>query len=137
MPLGKESLRKLEDAEPIMREFALEVARGVDEGDLAHVGVTDVTIECVFRDQPAQHAAFLKDASKIDWLPGEPPNPNSGHNNKPCRAIDMLPYPVRWTEPGYKKKVWALHCYGAGVAHRMRLDLKGISWDGPHFERQT
>lgn len=111
-----------------MREFALSVARGIDEGDLAHVGVTDVTVECVFRGEAEQNAAVARGASKTPW-------PRSAHNVKPCKAIDMLPYPVRWGDgEAYAKKVWALHCYGAGVAHQMGIDLKGISWDGPHFE---
>lgn len=129
MPLGKASRTKLEDATPEMRAFALAVAAGVDEGDLAHVGVTDVTVETVFRDKATQNAAVARGASKTPW-------PRSAHNVRPCKAIDMLPYPVEWAKgEAYAKKVWALHCYGAGVAHAMGIDLRGISWDGPHFEQ--
>jgi len=45
----------------------------------------DHILLCGYRDQHAQHQAFIDGKSKLDW-------PNSRHNTMPSLAVDVAPY---------------------------------------------
>lgn len=51
----------------------------------------DHTILEGHRGQEAQHAAFVKGASKLDW-------PNGNHNAYPSEAADATPYPIDFAD---------------------------------------
>lgn len=51
----------------------------------------DFTVVEGHRDQAAQHADFLAGRSKLDW-------PHGNHNASPSRAMDIMPYPIDWSD---------------------------------------
>jgi peptidoglycan L-alanyl-D-glutamate endopeptidase CwlK len=130
MPLGKTSLERLATCHPDLQALILSAAKGVDEGDLAHADINDITVLCGHRGSREQDKAVADGASQTPW-------PRSKHNRTPSDAVDVVPYPVRWTEPGYNRKLHVLHAYINGIAHQMGLDLFDISWDGPHIQRNV
>lgn len=134
MPLGKESLAKLDTCHPTIRELIIAVANGIDQGDLAYAGIHDMTVLCGWRGEAAQNQAVADGTSKTPW-------PRSAHNvivnGKPrSNAVDVAPYPIpkkpngEWDE----RKFEVLHAYVAGVAHGNDIDLFDISWDRPHIQ---
>jgi hypothetical protein len=132
VPLGKESLAKLDTCHPVMRELIIAVANGIDQGDLAYAGIHDITVLCGWRGEAAQNQAVADGASQTPW-------PRSAHNvivnGKPrSNAADVAVYPVEWTKPDYTRKMETLHAYVAGVAHGNDIDLYDISWDRPHIQ---
>jgi peptidoglycan L-alanyl-D-glutamate endopeptidase CwlK len=135
MPLGDVSLGRLRTCRTELQRLILSVDEGIEQGDLAHYGIGEITVLCGWRGEAAQNQAVADKASKTPW-------PRSKHNvlddnGEPCSdAVDVAPYPVEWNEPGYARKLEMLHCYVAGVAHQMGIDLRGISWDRPHIEFQ-
>lgn len=130
MSLGKLSLERLATTHPDLQRLILLVAKGVDEGDLAYAGVTDITVLCGFRGEAEQNQAVEDGASKTPW-------PRSKHNRVPSDAVDVAPFPVEWKAVGYTSKCEALHAYVAGVAHALGIDLFDISWDRPHIQRDV
>lgn len=130
MSLGALSLRRLHTCHPDLIGLILQVAKGVDEGDLKYAGVTDITVLCGHRGEAEQNQAVADGASKTPW-------PRSGHNTYPADAVDVAVYPVEWNAPGYTRKMDALHAYVAGCAHILGIDLRDISWDRPHIHRNV
>lgn len=135
MPLGKVSLQRLDTCHPDIRKLIIRVAMGIDEGDLAYAGITDMTVLCGWRGEKEQNQAVADGASKTPW-------PRSAHNvmvdGKPLsNAVDVAPYPI----PKYPDGSWRtrefeiLHAYVAGAAHILGIDLFDISWDRPHIQR--
>lgn len=78
---GKESLAQLSTCEIRLQQLA----------KAAIVVGPDFRIAEGFRNQEAQHIAFLKGFSKLDW-------PHGNHNQNPSRAFDFSPYPDDWKE---------------------------------------
>lgn len=90
---------------------------------------TDFTILEGHRGKAEQNAAYSRGASKLQW-------PHSKHNEKPARAVDLAPWPTKWS----KTEEFA---YLAGVilatAKRLGINVRwGGHWntfvDRPHFE---
>lgn len=127
MPFGIESQDKLREAHPELQTLMRLVEKGVDEGDLAYAGIKDITILCTFRDEKEQNKAVADGASKTPW-------PRSKHNRFPSDAVDVVPYPVDWSNV---RAMEILHAYIAGVAHAIGIDLYDISWDRPHIQRNV
>ena len=135
MPLGKESLAKLDTCHPTIKGLIIAVANGIDQGDLAYAGIHDMTVLCGWRGEFDQNKAVADGASKTPW-------PRSAHNKtdelgRPrSEAADVAPYPIpkkpngEWDE----EKFGILHAYVAGVAHGNDIDLFDISWDRPHVQ---
>lgn len=130
MPLGKESLARLNTCHVELRKLILSVDKGIEEGDLAYAGINEITVLCGYRGEADQNQAVKDGASETPW-------PRSKHNRMPSDAVDVAPYPVQWAEPGYARKLEALHAYTAGVAHQMGIDLYDITWDRPHIQRNV
>lgn len=100
----------------------------------------DCSVICGHRGEKEQTAAFVADASKVQW-------PDSKHNQYPSMAVDVIPYPSDWEDT-------ARMTYLAGVVMGI-AKMKGISirwgrdWDSdtdlndqtfndyPHFELVT
>lgn len=133
MPLGDLSRRRLSTCRIELQHLIQEVDRGIEQGDLAHLGITEITVLCGWRGEAEQNQAVADGTSETPW-------PRSHHNTfdaagKPCSdAVDVAPYPVQWKVDDYARKLEHLHCYVAGVAHALGIDLRGISWDRPHIE---
>lgn len=130
MPLGSLSELRLNTCHPDLQRLIRLVSQGIDEGDLAYVGILDVTVLCGYRNEVDQNKAVKDGAS-------ETPYPKSKHNRIPADAVDVAVYPVEWTAVGYDKKMEALHAYVAGVAHALGIDLFDITWDRPHIQRNV
>jgi hypothetical protein len=136
MSLGTTSRARLSTCHPEIQRLIVEVARGVDEGDLAYAGIADVTVLCGWRGKFDQDKAHYVDkTSKTPW-------PRSAHNvtdelGRPrSRAADVAPYPIPLKADGSwdERKFEVLHAYVAGVAHALGIDLFDISWDRPHIQ---
>ena len=77
----------------------------------------DFSVICGFRGEAAQHEAFLAGRSKVDW-------PDSKHNRLPSHAVDIVPWPVDWSNT---KKMIYLAGFVMGIAKM--LDVR-IRWGG-------
>jgi len=101
------------------------------------IKVVDCTIVCGHRGEKEQNEAFRTGKSKLKF-------PNSKHNSSPSMAVDVVPWPVDWTD--YKR---FYHFAGIvyGVAHSLGIRIRwGGDWDGdfnlkeekfldlPHYE---
>lgn len=125
MALGAPSLHELGTCHPELQSLIRDAAAGVDRGDLAYAGIHDMTVSCGFRNEKDQNEAVRTGASKDPW-------PTSHHNRMPSDAVDVEPYPERWSDP---VKLAVLHAYIVGLARQRGMKLHGISWDAPHIER--
>lgn len=89
----------------------------------------NITILCGHRDQKGQDKVFAEGKSKLKW-------PKSRHNSFPSEAVDLVPYPVNWSDIKSFKEM-AKHVMEA--AERVGVEIEwGGSWtkfrDYPHFE---
>lgn len=82
------------------------------------------------RGQEEQHAAFLAGNSQLDW-------PHGNHNAVPSRAVDIMPWPVDWSD---KANNIQRSCFLAGFVLCKAIEL-GISvrwggdWNSDHDTR--
>jgi hypothetical protein len=94
----------------------------------------DCSIISGFRTEEEQNALFYNDPprTQLVW-------PFSRHNSIPSRAVDVMPYPVDWSDI-------AGVCHFAGYVQRVAEELNinvewGGSWqrfkDYPHWELTT
>jgi len=105
----------------------------------------DLFIACGWRGERDQNKAVLEGKSKVSW-------PNSRHNLYPSMAVDVCPYPERWSSieafERLEKLVW--ECW-AEMPEDVRNEytlVSGHDWDGdgdytdqtfidwPHWELQ-
>ncbi len=97
----------------------------------------DCTIIFGHRNEAAQTLAFESGKSKLQW-------PDSNHNALPSKAVDVMPYPINWSD--YQRSAHFAG-YVLGVAEEMGIKLRwGGDWDRdgqlkdqrfkdyPHFE---
>ena len=91
--------------------------------------VMPIIVICGHRRQKEQDEAYAKGNSKVKW-------PMSKHNSQPSMAVDVAPYPLRWT---LTKKFIELSGIIKGIAHQKGIEL---TWGGdfkhfpdmPHYE---
>lgn len=76
-PLSK---AKLENCHPHLQDLFNEVIKHYD-----------CTVICGYRGQPEQEEAFRSGKSKLRY-------PSSKHNQMPSLAVDVVPYPIDWTD---------------------------------------
>lgn len=94
----------------------------------AENGSIDFTVLCGYRGKAEQEAAFASGASKARF--GQ-----SGHNQNPSIAIDIVPYPIDWKNLERFKTLaaWLLSC---AKAKGIKLYWGG-NWpkfkDYPHY----
>lgn len=97
----------------------------------------DCTVVCGHRGKDEQDEAVRTGQSKLAW-------PYSKHNSLPSKAIDVVPFPIDWTDTSR-----FYHFGGFVLAVAMNLGIKirwGGDWNGnlqfrdekfkdlPHFE---
>lgn len=123
MSLGPVSLKRLAECARDLQRLVREVEVGVDRGDLAPY-VLDITVLCGFRGEAEQNQAVADGTSKLRW-------PDSKHNQKPSRAVDVVPYPIEWKD---SRQELILRGYILATAARLGIRVRTISWDLPHFE---
>lgn len=88
----------------------------------------DFTVIQGHRGEREQNDAFNRGASKLRY-------PESKHNTNPSLAVDIAPYPIRWTD---KKKFVELSKIMKRIAKEKNINLVwGGDWkfvDMPHYE---
>lgn len=88
----------------------------------------DFTVICGHRGEKEQNEAFERGASKLKY-------PNSKHNSNPSIAVDIAPYPIKWTD---KKRFIELSKIMKRIAKEKNIELVwGGDWkmqDLVHFE---
>lgn len=97
----------------------------------------DCTVECGYRGEFEQELAVRNGYSFKHF-------PNSKHNKMPSLAVDVNPYPWRWSRP--KESIYFAG-FVKGVASMMGIEIRcGVDWDSdkdlqdqtlndyPHFE---
>jgi peptidoglycan LD-endopeptidase CwlK len=88
----------------------------------------DFTVICGHRGEKEQNEAFERGASKLKY-------PNSKHNTNPSIAVDIAPYPIKWTD---KKRFIELSKIMKRIAKEKNIELVwGGDWkmqDLVHFE---
>jgi peptidoglycan L-alanyl-D-glutamate endopeptidase CwlK len=124
MSLGSASKVKLATCHPDLRRLVEAVVAGVDAGDLATAGITDLTVLCGYRGQVEQDQAYKDGASKLRY-------PNSRHNLVPAMAVDLAPFPLDWKN---REAFLVLRGYVLAKAATLGVKIRTISWDLPHFE---
>jgi peptidoglycan LD-endopeptidase CwlK len=94
-----------------------------------------------YRNKKDQDAAVAGGKSKTPW-------PTSKHNSQPSMAVDVMPYPINWSDdPHNIEKLNFFGGYVMGVASQMGIKIRwGHDWDRnltpderglvdrPHFE---
>ena len=94
------------------------------------------------RSQERQQELYRQGKSKLDGV-----NKKSKHQGSPSRAVDVLPYPISWSDT---KRMYHFAGYVLSMADRMGIRIRwGGDWDGdiqtagsqdqsfydlPHFE---
>lgn len=109
---SKSSLSKLKTCDEELQKLFLHV--------VTHF---DCTIVQGHRDKRTQNKYYKEGKSKLQW-------PNSNHNSKPSRAVDVAPYlngSVSWD----KDQCYTFGGFVLGVAAMMRIPIRwGGDWDG-------
>jgi len=110
---SEQSLKILEGADPKLQVLFRRVIKTFDN-----------KILCAHRGEVDQNAAFTArpQRSKLPW-------PLSKHNKKPSKAVDAVPYPVKWGEEGtpeQRRKDIARFYFFAGAV-LMAADELGIA----------
>jgi len=97
----------------------------------------DCSVLCGHRAEEEQNEAFRNNGSTLKW-------PDSKHNRKPSKAVDVVPYPIDW------EKLNRFYYFGGfvkGIADKLGIKIRwGGDWDNdtltedqkfkdlPHFE---
>lgn len=127
---GKVSAEKLATCHPDLQRLFNEVIKHVD-----------CTIICGHRGQAEQDAAVAAGNSKVKW-------PNGMHNKMPSLAVDVMPYPVNWSDsPANIEHLNYFAGIVKGIALSMGINIRwGHDWnrdtkpdttglvDRPHYE---
>lgn len=97
----------------------------------------DFSIACGHRSKEEQDDAFRRKASKLQW-------PQSKHNRLPSKAVDILPWPLSWTDTHrFARLMGTVECIAKqqGVKVRFGLDFDRDGYtedekflDFPHVE---
>ncbi len=84
------------------------------------ITILDFAIICGHRGEIDQAKAYLGGKSKLKW-------PNSRHNSWPSEAVDIVPFPVDWTNiPAFKRLADIV--IGTAKTHGVNLRWGG-DWD--------
>jgi len=111
---GKKSLKHLDSCDPDLIHLFTEVIQYYD------CKVTDG-----YRDEKKQNKYYAEGKSKLKY-------DKSGHNKRPSRAAEVIPYPVDW---GDRERFMFFRGLVYGIAHKIGVRLKPtIPWDMPHYE---
>jgi peptidoglycan L-alanyl-D-glutamate endopeptidase CwlK len=125
---SKRSRQNIDSAHPLLRELA---RRALAQG------ILDMTVIEGHRDKTKQDQYYKSGASKLKW-------PKSKHNKTPSEALDIVPYPLDWSDwdeflalSRLLKGTWEEMCED-DVEGTKDWELEwGGDWkmrDGPHFQ---
>jgi len=97
---------------------------GVDEKLVAvlerAIKYKDFTIITGHRGKKEQNQMVADGKSKLNW-------PDSKHNGKPSKAVDVAPYPIDWKDTG---RFYHLAGYIQGIGEAMGIKIRfGGDWD--------
>ena len=123
---GTTSLRKLSECDEQIQIILNDVVK-----------VFDCAVICGYRNEEEQNELFRTGKSHVQY-------PNSRHNMRPSRAVDVIPYPVDWSDRELFS-FFAGFVMGTATSHGIRLRWGGDwnrNWkvrdnsfdDLPHFE---
>lgn len=89
----------------------------------------DCAVISGFRGQEEQDSLFHAGQSKLKF-------PESKHNDLPSMAVDVIPWPVDWSD---YKRFYHFVGFVKGVASQMGINIRcGADWDGDNdFKDQT
>lgn len=121
--LSNRSIAKLNECSPELQKLAYAI-EGLD---------IPFTVLCGHRNEAEQNEAFQKKNSKLPW-------PNSKHNSKPSKAIDVAPLPLDWHNiEAFKELISAFEAVAQshGIKIRTRIDLGLGQIDWPHIELRS
>ena len=105
---GKASAAKLATCHPDLQRLFNEVIKHVD-----------CTVICGHRGESEQNAAWRAGNSKVKW-------PHGKHNQTPSQAVDVMPYPVDWSDS--PSNIEHLN-YFAGIVKGIALSIGiGVRW---------
>ena len=123
---GTASLRRLSECDDRIQLVLNEVVRAFD-----------CSVLCGYRDEETQNELFRSGKSHVQW-------PDSKHNQHPSLAVDVVPYPIDWSD---RERFSYFAGYVMGVADQQGIILRwGGDWnrdwkvrdnsfdDLPHFE---
>lgn len=106
---GSASQRNLNTCHPLLQEICNEAIK-----------IVDFSVICGHRTEEEQNEAFNNNNSKVQW-------PNSKHNKKPSHAVDVVPYPVDWTNiKRFAHLMGILRGIAAAKGIKVRI---GADWD--------
>jgi peptidoglycan LD-endopeptidase CwlK len=115
--LGKYSLQNLITCQPELVELITEVSKE-----------QNIQVTCGFRNKEDQEKAYKDGFSKAHWL-------QSPHNYNPSYAVDVVPYPAKWSD---ENKLRELGKIILEKAKKLNIDIEwGGNWkfvDLPHYE---
>lgn len=77
----------------------------------------DCTVICGFRNEADQNEDFENGKSKLQW-------PNSKHNKLPSKAVDVIAFPINWSDT---KKHIHFGGFVQGMAEAMGIKIR---WGG-------
>lgn len=123
---GGQSKKALESAHPKLRKLFEEVVK-----------TYDCAVICGFRNEEDQEKAYVQGFSKVKF-------PDSKHNSYPSGAVDVVPWPERWSD---REKLYHFAGYVKRVAENLGIKVRwGGDWksdgnlknetfiDLPHWE---
>lgn len=123
---GKRSMSNLETCHPDLQRLFKEVIKHYD-----------CAVIQGYRNKEEQNRYFFEGRSKLKF-------PNSKHNSFPSGAIDVIPYPVSWSD---KNRFYYFIGLVMGIASQLNIKIRsGGDWDRdndlhdqaffdlPHFE---
>lgn len=123
---GRASLRRLSECDDRIQQVLNEVIR-----------TFDCSVLCGYRDEDTQNELFRSGKSHVQW-------PDSKHNQHPSLAVDVVPYPIDWSD---RERFNYFAGYVMGVADQQGIALRwGGDWnrdwkvrdnnfdDLPHFQ---
>lgn len=81
----------------------------------------DCSVISGHRGEEEQMAAYNKGTSKVKY-------PNSKHNQRPSKAVDVAPYPIDWEDTA---RFYMFVGFVRGVAYKLGIEVRcGADWDG-------
>jgi len=127
---GNSSKERLCTTHPDLQRLFTEVIKHVD-----------CSVVCGFRNKEDQNKAVAEGHSTILW-------PYGKHNKQPSRAVDVMPYPVDWSDsPANIERITLFAGFVLGVAKMLGIGIRwGHDWDSnmkpdtkglvdrPHYE---
>ena len=115
---SKSSIEKLATCRPELVDLFLEVIKE-----------RDCTIICGFRNEKDQLIAYKAGRSHVQF-------PNSRHNQHPSRAVDVMSYPINWSDR-LGQHEFAAYVYNTAMIMEIRVKWGGqfkTLYDAPHWE---